>query len=156
MGSYGIVEFNYETKQFVKTFSLFYSTHTVHTTRKGQQLLHYYFLLLFSDVSSTYKCYKKNPVSIQSNRWRKWNVRLFFILSLYHPTPHPKKMLKYLKQFTGVCTKGVIFFVTIWREKIDKMRANAFSHSKERCRPASGSKCDQIMKNSKQKLMLTV
>lgn len=153
MGSYGIVEFNYETKQFVKTFSLFYSTHTVHTTRKGQQLLHYYFLLLFSDVSSTYKCYKKNPVSIQSNRWRKWNVRLFFILSLRHPSPHPKKRLKYLKKFTGICTKGVIFFffVTTWREKIDKMKANAFSHSKEICRPASGSKCDHIMKQIQNK-----
>ena len=152
MGSYGIVEFNYETKQFVKTFSLFYSTHTVHTTRKGQQLLHYYFLLLFSDVSSTYKCYKKNPVSIQSNRWRKWNVRLFFISSPRRPPPpHPKKRLKYLKKFTGICTKGVIFFVTTWREKRDKMKANAFSHSKEIRRPARGSKRDRIMKRSRNK-----
>ena len=32
-----------QQEQLVKTGSLFYSTHTVHTTGEGQQLLHYYF-----------------------------------------------------------------------------------------------------------------
>lgn len=138
MGSYGIDESNYETKNSLWKQFPFFIPHILYTQpEKGNSYSIIIFLLLFSDVSSTYKCYKKNPVSIQSNRWRNWNVRLFFILSS-HPPPHPppRKRLKYLKQFTGICTKGMGFFfsfflfVTTWREKIEKMNANAFSHSK--------------------------
>lgn len=41
------------------------------------------------------------------------------------------------------------FFVTRERKKkIDKMGANAFSHSKEVCKRASGSKCDHTTKQN--------
>lgn len=117
MGSYGIDESNHETKNSLWKQVPFFIPHILYTQpEKGNSYSIIIFLLLFSDVSSTYKCYKKNPVSIQSNRWRNWNVRLFFILSS-HPPPHPppRKRLKYLKQFTGVCTKGMgVFFFSFF------------------------------------------
>lgn len=133
MGSYGLIQL-WNKEQLVKTVSLFYSTHTVHTTGEGQQLLHYHVLLLLSDVSSTYKCYKKNPVSIQSSRWRNWNVRLFFIFS--HPSPPPDQekaqVFKtiYRSMYKGDGILFFSFFVKIWQEKIDKMSTDVFSHSK--------------------------
>lgn len=134
MGSYGLIQLG-NKEQLVKTVSLFYSTHTVHTTGEGQQLLHYHVLLLLSDVSSTYKCYKKNPVSIQSSRWRNWNVRLFFIFSPL-PSPHQEKAQVFKTIYRSMYKRDGIFFfffsffVKTWREKIDKMSTDVFSHSK--------------------------
>lgn len=98
--------------QLVKTVP-FFIPHILYTQpEKGNS--YSITMLLFSDVSSTYKRYKKNPVSIHSNRWRNWNVRLFFISSS-HPPPHPppRKRLKYLKQFTGIMYKrdGIFFLL---------------------------------------------
>lgn len=69
---------------------------------------------------------------------KKLKCKAFLHLVFSPPSPLPlRKRLKYLKQFTGICTKGwdsffflFFLFVTTWREKIDKMSANAFSHSK--------------------------
>lgn len=47
----------------------FFIPHVLYTQpEKGNSYSIIILLLLFSDVSSTYKCYKKNPVSIQSTR----------------------------------------------------------------------------------------
>lgn len=137
MGSYGIDESNYETKNSLWKQFPFFIPHILYTQpEKGNSYSIIIFLLLFSDVSSTYKCYKKNPVSIQSNRWRNWNVRLFFILSPHPPpTPTEKKAQVFKTIYRHMYKRMGFFFlfflfVTTWREKIDKMSADAFSHSK--------------------------
>lgn len=119
------------------SFPSLFHTYCTHNRRRATATPLLFFLLLFSDVSSTYKCYKKNPVSIQSNRWRNWNVRLFFILSP-HPPPTPtekkaqvfKTIYRHMYKRMGFFFSFFFLFVTTWREKIDKMSADAFSHSK--------------------------
>lgn len=151
MSSYGLDGSNYETKDSLwKQFPFLFHTYCTHNRRRATATPLLFFSLLFSDVSSTYKCYKKNPVSIQSTRWRNGNVRLFFILSSHPPHPPPRKRLKYLKQFTGVCTKGMGFFFFLFfpfcynmkRKNRQDERRCIFTFRKN-CRPPSGSKCDR-------------
>lgn len=116
-------------------FPFVFHTYCTHNRRRATATPLLFFLLLFSDVSSTYKCYKKNPVSIQSTRWRNGSVRLFFICPHALPSPTQKKAQVFETIYRHMYKRDGLFFsfflfVTTWREKIDQMSTDAFSHSK--------------------------
>lgn len=120
------------------SFPFLFHTYCTHNRRRATATPLLFLLLLFSDVSSTYKCYKKNPVSIQSTRWRNGSVRLFFICPRALPSPTQKKAQVFETIYRRMYKRDGFFFfflffflfVTTWREKIDQMSADAFSHSK--------------------------
>lgn len=129
-------------QEFVKTFPFLFHTYCTHNQKRATTtpLL---FLLLFSDVSSTYKCYKKNPVSIQSNRRRKWNVRLFFILSLCHPSPPSQEKAQVFKTIYRLMYKSYDTFFFVTRERKKKTRQD-------------GRKCIFTFKRSMQNVLVAL
>lgn len=86
-----------------------------------------------------------------------------FLHLVFSPRPAPtEKRLKYLKQFTGVCTKGMGFFFSIFffsfllqhEEKNRQDEHKCIFTFRKNCRP-SGSKSDHRGKDWRG-LMLTV
>lgn len=142
----------------MKTISLFYSTHTVHTTGEGQQLLHYYFVVVVQWCKQHLKMLQEKPCKHPIHPMKKLKCKAFLHLSF--TSPPLRERLKYLKQFTGVCTKGMGFFfsfflfVTTWREK-NRWNANAFSHSKRTADLLVALNVIINKTNFKKRLMLT-
>lgn len=91
----------------------------------------------------------KHPIQPMKKVKRKAFLHLVSLPSL----PPPQEKAQVFKKIYRHMYKRCDFFFLLQHEekKIDKMKANAFSHSKEICRLASGSKCDHIMKQIQNK-----